>query len=256
MLFRSLGPESYTADISIALKDARGNSILTDDVAHSAPLPVSATEWRRMLERVTHREANAWSYLDAVSGELTVDGGELGRHKTEFERDIRPLHWVARSHHGNVTLRLLDDSGMESARTRVGFFSMERPREYVPLQIDELRSGVGVTAPGGLFIADQEDLRDIMVVSTGTTSAGLQGLGVTPDMGTPAVSAGSTAVDLALYEDWVTARLAGYLGAIRRDTVVRAFCREFVRVACGPMWVRVEDNFRENPHSLDRKSVV
>ena len=244
------GPKRYHVTFTVGLESADGREILCEQVGRPMSLPVTQEAWRRRLEGFLKPEELAWSYVEAASGTLTIEGQTLGRRRLRFEHDALPVRWAMTYKQHKVTLRLVDDSGQVASDPKIFFYSLERPAQAVPYEVEQARSGIDVDPPGGLFLAEHGSHADSVVISAILPSAGLKGLGVTPRFGQVARSAHSLGATLRLLGLWQAPRLAGFLVSIRHRIVMDGLIRVFYEAVCGANWADAEARFRKKPKSL------
>lgn len=244
-----IGPENYAVSFTINLQSADGIEILSEQVGAPMDLPVTPDAWRRRFAQFLQREEHAWSYLEAASGTLNIEGETLGRCSLRFEHDAQPLRWVLRHEHGNIILRLVDDSGQDASEPEVLFYDMERPLNAVRLTPETAFSGITVAQPGGLFLAKHGAHSDTVSVSTGLTAEGLEGLSVRPAFHELRNSSVTLTETLRLLELWHKARLSGFLATVRHQQVVNGFLQAVFGALCGPDWAEGEARFRSSPGS-------
>ncbi len=243
------GPDSHHVTCLVSLANRQGEEIFNEQIDGPMDLPVTPDVWSKRFEQFVKREDCAWRYLEASAGSLTIKGEELGEYIIRFEREVLPIRWVLRHDHGKIVLRLIDDTGRVESEPTCLFFGMEQPARAITCDADELFSGIVIDAPGGLFIADHGDHSDAIVVSAGLTGKGFQGLSVTPvfdDLQDGSVSLSSA---FRILELWRDARLAGFLGDIRRQKVTEGFLPVIYEKLCGANWARAEAAFLANPRS-------
>lgn len=244
-----IGPESYAVTFTVNLEAGDGREILSEQVGAPMDLPVTPDTWRRRFAQFLQREDHAWSYLEAASGTLAIEGDTLGRCSLRFEHDAQPLRWVLRHDHGNIILRLVDDSGQDGSEPEALFYNMERPLTAVRLTPEMGLSGITVAPPGGLFLAKHGAHSDTVAVSSGLTGEGLQGLSVRPAFGELSNGSVTLAETLRLLALWHEARLSGFLATVRHQQVIDGFLQAVFEALCGPDWVEGEARFRSNPGS-------
>lgn len=243
------GPEGYAVKLTVRLQAADGREILSEHVGAPLDLPITPKAWRRRFAQFLQREDHAWSYLEAASGTLEIEGETLGRCALRFEHDAQPLRWVLRRDHGNIILRLVDDSGQDGSKPKVNFYSMERPLKPVPVAPETALSRIAVVSPGGLFLARHGAHSDSVTVSTGLTGEGLQGLSVRPTFGELSDGSVTLAEALRALALWHEARLSGFLAGVRHQQVIDGILQAVFGSLCGPDWANGEARFRSNPAS-------
>mgnify|MGYP005849101285 CR=1 FL=1 len=243
------GPEGYAVNLSVSLESADGREILSKQVGAPMDLPVTPEAWRRRFGQFLRCEDHAWSYREAASGTLAIEGKTLGRCALRFEHDAQPLRWVLRRDHGDIILRLVDDSGQDGSKPEVHFYSMERPLKAVPVAPETALSRITVAPPGGLFLAKHGQHSDIVTISTGLTGEGLQGLSVRPAFGELPDGSVTPAGALRVLGLWHEARLSGFLAGVRHQQVIDGALLAVFGSLCGPDWANGETRFRSNPAS-------
>lgn len=243
------GPESHHVTCTLLLKRGNGEEIFSEQIGGKMDLPITPDAWKKRFAQFVNREDCAWQYLEASIGRLIIRGEELGEYVIQFERDVLPLRWVPRNGYGNIVLRLIDDTGKEESEPTTQFFSMEHPFEAQACVPNETLSGIVVEAPGGMFIAQHGEHSDVIVVSTGLTSEGFQGLGVTPVFGDIQDGSVRLVEIFRVLELWLNARLVGFLSDTRRQQVTNGFLAVVYEKLCGADWARAESKFLANPNS-------
>ena len=243
------GPEGFAATLDATLQSADGKEILSERVDSSMDLPITPEAWRNRFDRFLANETHAWRYLEAAICTLTIRADVLGACTLRFEQEPVPVRWVIRHHHGNVVVKLVDESGQDETDPEVSLFRMERPFESGLSILDTARSGYVVEPPGGLFVVTHGPHRDVVFVSAGPAGQGLPGLGVKSSF--PGLQRSVHALcayfrDLALWRD---ARLSGFLAPLRHVKVVGCAVDAIRDVLCGENWARAERRFKEQPGS-------
>jgi hypothetical protein len=242
-------PESHQATFTLALENARGETIFSESIGGAAPLPVTPQTWKKRFAQFAKREDVAWRYLESTAGALTVSADDLGAYTLRFERDVQPLRWVPGRSEGEVYLRLIDDYGSEDTQPTCLFFDMEQPARPRRRNPAKLRAGITVPPPGGLFVAQQDKNIDRIIVSGGLAGEGLQGLNVDPDLND--VRNGQIRLSNAfrIAREWHKARLAGFLSDIRRQRVVNSLVSAIYEALIGTAWARAEELYLQDPGS-------
>jgi hypothetical protein len=214
-------------------------------------LPITPVGWCKQFGQFVKREKVAWSLLEATTGRLVINGEMLGETSFRFEHDVPPLRWMLRNELGNIVVRLVDETGQEGEGPEGIFYDMQRPLRRHLCAPEACRAGLTVQRPGGLFFARRGQHSDMVVVSTGLTASGLQGLGVTPicnDFGTAALTLAESCRTLAL---WRKARLAGFLADSRCQQVRKSIVLALFERICGTNWASAESEYRRNPGSAN-----
>ena len=242
------GPGDFAVSLRVSLHAADGREILSDRVGPSMELPIRPDAWRGTFANFLDDETRAWKYLEAGSCTLEITGDSLGACSLRFDHDPSPLRWLMGSRRRETFVRLVDDSGRHDAAPDIKFYSMARPLDAIPLDAESARAGRTVPAPGGLFFARLPPFTDAAVVSAPPPRAGLQDLGVEPDVDVPE---GPLALRDAfgLLRLWHGARQAGFLAAVRQRQVIRSIVNAIFRTMCGKNWARAEVALADRPTS-------
>ncbi|XHB98867.1 hypothetical protein ABWH97_11245 [Nitratireductor sp. ac15] len=237
------GPEGRQVIPHVSLEDAKGEEIYSAQVCPPMDLPIFPETWKKRFLEYLRRENAEWRYLEAASGLLTIEGQELGRFVVRFDHDALPVRWVLRHRGEAVSLRLVDDTGQEYVEPKCRFFSMETPTRIERVDAGSALTGFDVQPPGGLFITQNGKFRDLVIVSTGLSDIGLEGLGVQPVYDSIADSPKSIIKHMRILRYWRSARLAGFLANARRAQVVIGLTTRLYGALAGRDWGRAEAAF-------------
>ena len=246
-----IGPESYTASLTVKLEAADGNEILKERIDGSFHLPITPDIWHRSFEQFLQRREHAESYLEAARGTLTIDGETLGSRSIVFEHDVKPVRWLTRRARDDILIRLVDDTGHEGTEAKVYRCDMECPLDMLSLAPDKVLAGLKIEPPGSLFYAEHAGHVDTIAVSNVATGKGLQGLGFSPRFRKLPRNAQVLTNALRLLTRWQEARLSGFLIKVRHQQVVDNILSAVYGALCGQNWAEAESRFRNNPKSPD-----
>jgi hypothetical protein len=246
-----LGPQGHTVTSSVHLEGADGTETFSEHFRTPMELPVTPEAWSKRFAQFVKREDCAWKFLEAASGRLIINGDALGEASLRFEHELPPLRWVLRHEHGNVILRLVDETGEEGEGPLVVFYSMQHPLWLEVCAPEACRTGLTVKPPGGMFWAQRGHQTDLVAVSTGLTGDGLQGLGVDPAVDEIATASLNLAAACKLLALWWNARLAGFLADSRSQKVKDRIVTGIFEYICGVRWASVELAYRQNPGSKE-----
>lgn len=240
------GPENRSVSCAVSLANGQGEEVLRERVGGPFSLPVSPRDWKKRFSGFASKGNRDWLYAEAASGELTIYGDELGSYTIRFDRDFPPIRWVVRSARDEVRIRLIDDAGNYQRDPECSFFDLTRPGRRETRDASSLRNGVAVGGVGGLFVAEQGDYCDALVVSIGLADHGLHGLGITPDMHDFRAQGVPLLEILRVLRLWQDARLAGFLRETRRKTIVHGILSVVFERVCGIRWSKAEAAFLNN----------
>jgi len=235
------GPPSRRVTPYVILQSAGEEEIFNGQVCGPLELPITPAIWEKRFSDFLRREKCEWDFLEASSGMLVLDGGDLGRYVVCFEHEVRPLRWVIRQSGEGLSIRLVDETGQKDVEPECYFFEMEKPRVGRRLNLSEALKGRPVESPGGLFVAKTPDYRSSVIVSTGLTGGGLGGLGVQPRHGH---ISRQPQVIFELLKDlycWYSAPVTGYLAGARRLQVANRLMLGVVGMMAGWDWSRTEE---------------
>ena len=248
------GPESFAATFRVTLRSADGKEILKEQIGDPMTLPITQDAWRNSFDRFLKEKSRAWKYWEAASCTLAIHADMLGTCTLRFERELKPLRWIARSRDSGIAVRLLDDSGQDETEPKVCHYSMARPFVAVPINPQAVRSDEIVKPPGGLYVAINGEHADAVLVSAAPANSGLDELGVTPEPPRLKRSAPSLYEFCRHLAQWHDARSAGFLAEIRRGQVLDSATGAVVAKLCGERWDSAERQYRKHqgtPSDLD-----
>jgi len=234
------GPEGRQVIPYVSLEDAKGEEIYSAQVCPPMDLPIKPEIWKRRFLEYLRREKADWRYLEAASGLLTIEGQELGRFILRFDHEALPVRWALHHRGEAVSLRLVDDTGLEATEPKCRVFSMETPTCMERLEAENALEGFDVHSPGALFVAQNGRFWDAVVVSAGLSGSGLAGLGVQPVYARIADKPKSIIKHMKILRFWTCARLAGALANARRSQVVDGLLTRLYGALAGRDWGRAE----------------
>ena len=234
------GPEGRQVTPYVSLHNAAEDEIFRQQVSGAINLPITPDVWKKRFSDFIQREKCEWRYLEAASGLLVLDGGELGSYEVRFENEIKPVRWVLRHQDDGIFIRLVDETNQEDTAPVCRFFGMERPRNGRRINPERALHGFKVEPPGGLFAAQIGKSRDYVVVSTGLSGSQLAGLGVQPNHGSISSDAKEIIKLLRILKYWNHARVAGDLGSFHRWQVINTLMHGIVGIIAGFDWARAE----------------
>lgn len=243
-----LGPAHRHVSATVILEDSQGNQIFHAQLGGPLELPITPQQWRKHFADFLRREQCEWRHLEAAAGILTINGAELGEYSIRFEHEAHPLRWILRQIKDHLVLRLIDDTGQEDAELKCRIFKMEAPVNVLRPDVSRLLSGAEVSAPGGLYIAQCGKYHDLVVVSTGLTGTGFEGLGVTPDYREVSDDPRTLVRMLHILRYWQRARLSGFLADARRQQVIDGLLLAIFAALCGAPWARLESHYLSSPN--------
>lgn len=241
------GPEGRTVSCVLTLLDKDRSTILSEEIG-KFDLPMRSSAWRSKLREFTTAPARAWKYMGASSGVFSVLGEELGEFKLKLERELRQLRWVCTATPHATIVRLVDDTDNEGD-LRLEFYPFRSPGAAVRIEAGDPATEMQVADPGGLYVAARAQSGDRLVVSSSRTTHDLRSLIVAPDVSNLRDAPPTQILDLIAM--WCSARLAGALPDMQRDSVVKSIQTAFFASICGSRWTSAEANFVSQPRSAN-----
>lgn len=249
------GPEGLSVSARVRLSDRKGAEILSKSVGGRMDLPLGPDVWKARFAQFLKVDKNAWIYLGAASGELDVSADELGTLSFRFEHDVVPLRWVLNRDQHKIVARLVDDTGREETNLDIAFFGMKTPVVGHRLSADDVLGGWTVQPPGGLLVASKGTFEDCVVVSTGHTGQGFEGLMVDSDFSRLRSENVLKSGSLILYSKWHNARRYGSIIQTRWGKIREQYLAVVYEKLCGRNWVQAEEDFGRSPtngRTIDR----
>ena len=242
-----LGPEGRPVSARVRLSDRTGAEILSEEVGGRMELPLRPDVWKGRFGQFLDRDKNTWIYLGAASGELDVSAEELGTLSFRFEHDAPPLRWALNRDRDDIVVRLVDDTGLEETNLHITFFGMETPIMGHRLLPDQVLAGWSVQTPGGLLVARQGEFQDCVVISSGLTGQGFEGLRVDPNFSALQDANTLKSENLILYSKWHNARRYGPIIQIRWENIRAQYLAVIYEKLCGRNWAQAEVSVRNSP---------
>lgn len=244
-----LGPQGHSVTFIVRLEGPSGNEILSEQFRTPMDLPVNPDAWSKRFAQFVKREDCAWKFLEAARGHLIINGDTLGEASLRFERKVSSLRWVPSHEHGNIILRLVDETGAEGDGSEAAFYSMQHPLHREVYPPEAFRTGLTLRPPGGLFWAQSGHQIDVVAASTGLAADGLQGLSVDPDVDEIATASVNLTAACRLLALWSKARRIGFLADTRSQKVKDSIVIELFKYICCVRWASAELAYRQNPSS-------
>ena len=175
-----LGPAGHSVTCSISLTNAGGKELLSESIA-TFPLPLTLADWQKQYRAFVRSEGRASVYPEASAGRFVIGGEELGEYAVPLERSVKPLRWAYRNKNRAVTLRLIDECGIDTDAV-CHLFSFAAPSQPLTLNATSVQAVFEIDPPGGLFEVRHGEFTDTIIVSP-PVKGGLEGLAAQPDLG-------------------------------------------------------------------------
>ncbi|MEV0910039.1 hypothetical protein [Streptomyces hokutonensis] len=141
------GPVDTKAELTIVLRDERGNELIQQ--RHGISLPFADSAWTGLAAQEFRRGKLLDAYNAAESCEVSVSQSGVGFASLVCERGFHPLRWVlAKQRSGRHEARLIDRTDGDS--TRVLLFTVEDP---LAGEQQDARRPITAPASGGMLRA-------------------------------------------------------------------------------------------------------
>jgi hypothetical protein len=238
---QAFGPIGRQVNLRIELLDGGGGNLASEAIS-TLPLPVAVESWGRTYTTFLRKDRDPWAYLAASSGNLVIEGDDLGAFRIALRHTPTPLRWVWHKTNRATELRLVDDHQADEPLD-VRFFPFSHPASPIVLESRSVISGYSPPTPGGLCVASYGQKRQALVVSVSAKDRGLSGLLIDPDQRDMPCDDASVKVLVGFVSLWSSARLTGPLAAERRERVVRGLRQQVFRILCGDHWATAEAAF-------------
>lgn len=244
-----LGPNGRQVNLRVELLNSGGSNLLSENIS-TLPLPVTAENWVRTCATFLRKDRDPWAFLAASSGNLVVEGDDLGAYRVPLRRTLTPLRWVWHKTSRATELRLVDDHQADEPLD-VRFFPFSQPASPIILDTARVTTGYSPPVPGGLCVASYGQKHQALVASVSAKDSGLGRLLIDPDPRSMPHNDGAVKRLVDLASLWSSARLTGPLAAERRDRVVRSLGQQVFRILCGDHWAAGEAAFLDSPRGHD-----
>jgi hypothetical protein len=241
-----LGPAGHSVTCSISLTNASGKKLLSEPIA-TFPLPLTPADWQKQYRPFVRSDGRASVYPEASAGRFVIGGEELGEFVLPLERSVKPLRWAYRNRQRGVTLRLIDECGMDTDAV-CRLFSFAAPSQPLTLNAASVQTVFEIDPPGGLFEVRHGEFTDTIIVSP-PIKGGFEGLAAQSDLG----SLNKPNVDLfellSLLALWSETRAVGPLIGIRHMRVLQRLHNRLYSALCGQNWGQAEEFYVSNASS-------
>ena len=241
------GPEGRTVSARVRLRDRTGNEILSKNVSGQMELPLRPDKWKKCFAQFLNRCENSSVYHCAATGELDLSVEELGTLSFQFEHNFLPLRWVVKLERDDFVLRIVDDTGIDTASLIISYYNMKKPVFGLRLPQDQMLTGGPIQQPGGLLIARKGKFEDYVVISSKHTGEGFGGLKIDSDFSQLRTANILKNADLILYSKWHNARRYGPIVEMRWDRIRDQYLGVIYEKLCGQNWSKAENALNKTP---------
>ncbi|MPT13528.1 MAG: hypothetical protein E2601_01235 [Microbacterium sp.] len=158
------GPGDAGAELALTLRD--GNDVQLAIHRQNLRLPVTGSDWARLLARLREQPQVARHYDAADAAEVAVSKAGVGFATLRCERGFQGLRWVVSARHrdNGYVARLIDRT--DGDPVKVVFYPVERP-----LSGQEQSAGHDFSGPprGGLLVASNDQDRALQIIPPDVT---------------------------------------------------------------------------------------
>jgi len=242
------GPADHHVRLSVDLLDAAGAKLASEPIAELA-LPVMVDRWERALSTFLSKETDPWAFLRAASGQLVVEGDQLGERRINLQRDVAPLRWVWHKTGQGTALRLVDDHEGD-VPPALSFYPFSHPTKPDVIGLDRAIAGFLPENEGGLCVVSYGEIQQALIVSMPFVVGGLHGLLVEPSLANLPYAPSTMPKIADLIALWSSAKLVGPLASNRRDRIAAALRDALRELVCSADWIDAEDEYSSSPKGL------
>lgn len=145
------GPGDAGGELALTLRDGSGAQLAIH--RQNLRLPVTSSDWQRIVARLREQPQIARHYDAADTAELAISKAGVGFTTLRCERGFQGLRWVVSTRHrdNGYIARLIDRT--DGDPVEVVFYPVERPLSGQPQPADQEFSG---PPRGGLLVASNE----------------------------------------------------------------------------------------------------
>lgn len=241
-----LGNVSRSAKCSLILVDSLGKE-LERHIVFEHRFPITRSIWSKALTVFLSKGRDDFQYLRASSAYILIDGEDLGEYRIPLTRIHGPLRWFFQNRKEDMYLRLINDGDDDGLLT--SFYDFRRPFDKTVLNSSDCIHGIKIKEPGGLFVAEKEDIKHSIVIAPIKVTGGLGGLQCGIDSNSlDAIT--DVASLLSVRVTWQEVSLSGVLAGNRRNKAIAAIEDRIFALLCGGGWISLERKIRENSQNM------
>ncbi|KQQ11276.1 hypothetical protein [Rathayibacter sp. Leaf296] len=229
------GPSDAGAELALTLRGGGGAQLAIH--RQNLRLPVTGSDWQRLVVRLREQPQIARHYDAADTAELAVSKAGVGFATLRCERGFQGLRWViSRRHRDNGYIaRLIDRT--DGDPVDVVFYPVERPLSGQPQPADQDFSG---PPRGGLLVASNDQDRALQIIPPDATQLIAAG-DATPSIPTTQKSLVECTRLMKGHQLWKNAQLPAHpFGVRERRRVLDAITGALVGLLTPGKWVSLE----------------
>lgn len=249
------GPSGRKADFRLELLSSSGEVIHTESLG-SLEMPVDQAAWRQLVKNRDAADSVREEYFRAGSGQLVIDGRDLGIARISLKHAMSPVRWHVGRVQRQVRLNLVDDTDhTDPVRTYHACFHQPSQRSE-PWDVTQTTS-ISVSDGGGLYVATVNGHRSSVIVNVPPSKMSLNDWKHSAPALKPHLANAMEVGELLVWiRDWTDARLVGPLAERQRNLVLREMHRQLYATLCGTAWADAELKFKDSERgSADREAL-
>lgn len=249
------GPKGRSVDFRLELMNGAGN-VIHSEVLGPLELPVDQATWKNLIKRRDAADSVGEAYFKASSGQLVVDGHDLGKSTISLKHSMSPVRWHVTRNQRRVQLNLVDDTD-HSDPVHAYSAHFHQPSQLKICWDGSQAMCIDVTDGGGLYVATANGHRSSIVVNSPPSKMSLADWRHSaPTLATHLTSATQVSELLCWIRDWTNARLVGPLAEHQRNTVLRELHRQLYATLCGPSWAIRELAYKDAEGSRSTREAL
>ena len=223
----------------------------------SLNFPVYARDWETRLSRLKEAgqfHKKLWNaYNHAYSCKLTFDANELGMFVLSADREFAPLRWGISRNKEQLSLKLIDDSGIQNAPI-VLHYDFSDPDVAHACDAGQFLSPDGSPVTSGLYIARSLTFKSAILVPQEVHS--LSDLTINPQFVWREKNQEALSGLVLVFSDWAGAYLSGSrLSSIFKAQIVELLTKKIISLIAGTKWQDTERLVFENPTGLSPEKI-
>lgn len=239
------GPRGRTVDFSLELMNGSGE-VIHGEVLGRLELPVDYAAWKNLVKERDVAGSVGEPYFKASSGQLVVDGYDLGKIAVPLKHLMSPVRWHVTRNQRQVRLSVVDDTD-HSEPVRAYRACFHQPSRPSATWSGPQATSIDVEDGGGLYVATANGHRSSILVNAPPTKMSLDDWKHSAPALTPYLSNGQQVSELLFWiRDWTSARLFGPFAEHQRSITLREMHRQLYASLCGIAWANAELAFKDS----------
>jgi hypothetical protein len=249
------GPRGRMVTFSLELMNGAGE-VIHREVLGPLELPVDHAAWRKLVNERDVADTLGEPYFKASSGQLVIDGHDLGKTAVPLKHSMSPVRWHITRNQRKVRLNVVDDTD-HSEPVRAYYAGFHQPSRLSAAWDGPQATSIDVENGGGLYVATVDGHRSSILVNAPPTKMSLVDWKRSAPTLTPHLSNGQQVSELLFWiRDWTDARLFGPFAEHQRNTVLREMHRQLYASLCGIAWANAELAFKDTEGAQAAREVL